>query len=153
MDIGCLGSLDDFIRGHLPVVSSILDVVCNGPIKEDGFLGHDANLAAEPADVEVIDVVAVQGQHAGVRVVESLQQRDDRALATPTRPHESEGLSRTDADSKSLQDWVVGTSGIVEVYILGLHLTTHFRLKERGSGWLQFIRCNIKLWLCIYNPV
>ena len=114
VDVSCLGCLCHLLRRHLPVVRSIADIIRNAPVKQHWFLGDNANLAPKPGNVEVSDIDSVQGQVSRERIVETLQEGDDCALATPTRAHQGEGLPRFDGYVQSLEDRNIGTGWIVE---------------------------------------
>lgn len=44
VDVGCLGHTHDLLLGHHPAVVPKGDVLCNAAVKQDGLLGHNAQL-------------------------------------------------------------------------------------------------------------
>ena len=134
MDVGGLGCLHHLLVRHFSEVGSVADVLSYGGVKQDGLLGHDADLGAQPADVEVTQVTAVQSQAAGERVVEPLDQRDDGTLATPTGPHQSQSLARLHCHVQTLKNLHLWSSRVVEV---------------------SFIHCNLSscVSLCVYSEI
>jgi hypothetical protein len=70
------------------------DILGNGGAEEHRLLAHNPNLIAEPADVDVLQVHAVQADGAGAGVVEALDELDDGALAAAAGSHQRHGLVR-----------------------------------------------------------
>ncbi|RUS71935.1 hypothetical protein EGW08_020310, partial [Elysia chlorotica] len=60
VDVGRLGGLNDLIHADGPGVVSIRDVLGDALVKQDGLLGHQADLGAQPGQVQVLQVVLVQ---------------------------------------------------------------------------------------------
>ncbi len=50
---------DDLIHADFPQVVAVLDVLCNAAVKQDGLLGHDADLGAQEGHVDVRRVMAI----------------------------------------------------------------------------------------------
>ena len=61
MDVGGAGCSDHFVHGDLATVVSILYVLTDTAVKEDGLLGHKTDLRPQPFDVQRLDVHAVKG--------------------------------------------------------------------------------------------
>ena len=59
MDVGALGCFLDLLLRHLSVVVSVLDVLCDGAVKQDGLLGHQAQLRTQPGQIQALDVSTV----------------------------------------------------------------------------------------------
>lgn len=59
MQLGFLGGRDDLIHADLPQVVSVLDVLCDTAVEQDGLLGHDANLGAQEGHADTSRVVAI----------------------------------------------------------------------------------------------
>ena len=72
-----------FLGRVLPLRSdeTVGDVVEDGAAEEDGFLLHEADVLAEPAEIELVDGAAVEFDDARVGVVPSLDQTNYGALA------------------------------------------------------------------------
>ena len=130
--VGRFGSLNDLFISYFTEQGTVADVLGDGGIKQHRLLRHYANLGAEPVEVEVTKVKVLQGEGAGRRVIEPLDERDNSALATPTGSNESKGLARTEGKAETLKDLDIGTSRVGELNILHSHSTTHFILLEQG---------------------
>ena len=78
---------DDLGRLHDVLVAGVGpgegDVVAQRAVEEEGFLGDDAELAAQRADGDVAQVVTVDQHAAGRRVVEPRHQLGDGGLPGP----------------------------------------------------------------------
>lgn len=59
MKLGFLGGRDDLIHADFPGVVAVLDVLGDAAVKQDGLLGHDANLGAQEGHVDTGRVVAI----------------------------------------------------------------------------------------------
>jgi len=70
------------------------DILRNRGAEEHRFLPHNPNLIAEPADVDVLQIHAVQADGAGAGVVEALDELDDGALAAAAGSHQRHRLVR-----------------------------------------------------------
>ena len=73
-------------QGHRLVREPVGDVLEDGPAEELGLLAHHGQLAAQPLDVELLQVHAVQRHGAPGGVVDALQEVHDGALARPDSP-------------------------------------------------------------------
>ena len=133
VDVGSLGSLHHFLVRYFSEVGSVADVLGYVGVKEHRLLGHDADLGAQPADVEVLEVSAVQSQAARQRVIEPLDQRDHGALATATGPHQSQSLARLYGHVQALQDFNPWPRGILKHEVISTHLSYNILLREEKS--------------------
>ena len=77
-----------FDVGVAGVGSTECDVLPHGCVHDEVVLQHDGHLAAQPLQVQLTDVAAVQKHATGVGVVQPQQQARDRGLACPVRPDE-----------------------------------------------------------------
>lgn len=59
MKLGFLSSVDDLIHADFPRVITILDVLCDAAVEQDGLLGHDANLGTQEGHVDTSRDVAI----------------------------------------------------------------------------------------------
>ena len=84
------------IRSRLACGVAVGDVVGDGVLEQDGFLGNDADLSAEAADAQVADVVAVDRDRPLVHVPEPGQQVHERGLAAAVGADQGDGLAVAD---------------------------------------------------------
>lgn len=97
---------DEVVRVHHPrslqnlfvgcCRSSVADILHDGSCKEHRLLAHQADLLAQPLDVQLADVVAINPHGPSRRVIEPLQKRHDGALAAAARPNQRDSLARID---------------------------------------------------------
>ena len=52
VDVGPPGRLHHLLHAHLPLVVPVLDVVPNGSVEQHRLLGHEAQLGAQPGQVQ-----------------------------------------------------------------------------------------------------
>lgn len=57
--LGFLCSRDDLIHANFPQVVAVLDVLCYAAVKQDGLLGHNADLRAQEGHVDMSRVMAI----------------------------------------------------------------------------------------------
>ena len=60
VDVGLSGSVCDLIHGNLSTVVPIRDVLGDAAIEQDGLLGHEADLRAQPRQVVVTQSMSIQ---------------------------------------------------------------------------------------------
>ena len=60
MYVCVLGGCYHFLHTHLSAVVTIGDVLSDTTVKEDRFLGNNANLGPEPLNIEIGDSLSVQ---------------------------------------------------------------------------------------------
>lgn len=59
MELGLLGCGDDVARADFPGVVSVLYVLFDAAVEQDGLLGHDANLGTQEGHVDPGGLVAI----------------------------------------------------------------------------------------------
>ena len=59
MDVGLLGRPHNLLQGHNAAVVPVGDVLGNAAVKQDGLLGHDAELGSQPLDIEFLCFLAI----------------------------------------------------------------------------------------------
>ena len=60
----------------------VQDVLPDGAVKQNRFLTNHSHIVTEPAHVQVFEIVPVNENRSGVRVIEPLQELDAGGLAT-----------------------------------------------------------------------
>src|SRR5713101_6055849 len=75
------------------------DVVANGMVEKDVLLQHDADLAAQPSDVDAVDE-----DTAALRHVEAVDELGERALARPGRADDADDLTGLHDEADVVQD-------------------------------------------------
>ena len=76
--IGGLGGGNDLFVGGIQ--TAIADILHDGALEQPGVLQHHAEALAQGTAVKVADVVAVQGDGAGIHIVEPHEQLDHGGL-------------------------------------------------------------------------
>src|SRR5690606_10421731 len=74
------------------------------PREHGGILLDVADLGAQLPAVDGPDVCAAQAHDTGIRVVEALDEGEDRRLAGARRAHESDALSAGDREADVVED-------------------------------------------------
>ena len=59
MDVGLSRGFYDLIHRHLSTVVSVRDVLGDATVEQDGLLGHEADLRAQPRQIVVAQSAAV----------------------------------------------------------------------------------------------
>ena len=59
MKLGFLSGRDDLIHADFPRVVTVLDVLLDAAVKQDGLLGHDANLGTQEGHADTSRVMAI----------------------------------------------------------------------------------------------
>ena len=77
--IGGLGGGNDLFVGGIQ--TAIADILHDGALEQPGVLQHHAEALAQGTAVKVADIVAVQGDGAGIHIVEPHEQVDEGGLA------------------------------------------------------------------------
>mmetsp|Transcript_5775 Transcript_5775/g.18397 ORF Transcript_5775/g.18397 Transcript_5775/m.18397 type:complete len:222 (-) Transcript_5775:1594-2259(-) len=111
-----------------PLGLAIRDVLSNRADEEDRLLAHEPDARAEPAQVERLDVDAVELDAPRRRVVEALEQRDERRLAGARRPAQSNHLPGGDRERVAVADVVVRRGRVGEDHVA--HLDGTLNLME-----------------------
>ncbi|RUS83276.1 hypothetical protein EGW08_008956, partial [Elysia chlorotica] len=130
VNICLLGSLNDFGHGDLSGVVTVGDVLRDAVVKEHGLLGHDADLLAVPAQVELLQIMPFHHLSSRVNLVESLQELCRGALAAATGAHQGHRLSREDGQPQLVQDALVGPRHVMEHHVLQGEATCDVILKK-----------------------
>ena len=141
MDVGLPGGLQHLLHADLSLVVSVLDVVRDCPVEEDGLLRHQAQLGPDPGQVEGLDVVLLDAEISGLQVVQSLYQLDHRGLATARLSHQSDALSRLDGELESLEDPDIGPGGVAELCLHQINISLHIsqlQASGRVGVYLRF---------------
>mmetsp|Transcript_5775 Transcript_5775/g.18396 ORF Transcript_5775/g.18396 Transcript_5775/m.18396 type:complete len:222 (-) Transcript_5775:3619-4284(-) len=94
-----------------PLGLAIRDVLSNRADEEDRLLAHEPDARAEPAQVERLDVDAVELDAPRRRVVEALEQRDERRLAASGRAAQRRRLAGRDRERVAVADLEVAAGG------------------------------------------
>ena len=66
MELGFLGCGDDVIQADFAQVVSVLDVVSDAAVKQNGLLGYDADLGAQVRDIDLSRVMAINNLQCNV---------------------------------------------------------------------------------------
>lgn len=59
MKLGLLGCRDDLIPADFPGVVSVFYVLFDAAVKQDGLLGHDANLGTQEGHIDTRGLMAI----------------------------------------------------------------------------------------------
>jgi len=93
------------------------DVLLDRGREECGLLGDQADLRAEPLDVKILEVVAIELHNTLSRIVEPFDQAHNGGFARARCANESCGFAGLELDGKSFDDLNAGTGWIVELDI------------------------------------
>jgi hypothetical protein len=114
---------------------ALLDVGADRHGEEDGLLRDEADLRAQPADIERAEIRGVEHDGAANRVVEPLEERDDGAFPAARGAHERGCLARAEDEADLLEHLDVGPRWVAERDVPKLNLTHDFLWFEpRGIG-------------------
>lgn len=58
--VSSLSGLFDLLEADFSVVVSVCDVLCQAAVKQHRLLGNNANLRAQPVDVQLLGVIVIQ---------------------------------------------------------------------------------------------
>lgn len=106
---------------------AVQQVLPYGAREEHGLLGDQADLAAQPREVEGAQVPAVEEHLPAGRVVEAQAQADDRALPAAALAHERREFPSGDLEVYPAEDRVVGTRRVGELDPSELQLAPNLR--------------------------
>src|SRR5208282_3811324 len=95
-------SLHWLIDGRLFGADAVGDVFADGVAEEKGFLGNEADVAAQGVEREVTDGASIDKDGAGLGIVDTWNQIDQRCLA----------------GAGGANDGQAGSGGDAEIYIL-----------------------------------
>ena len=104
--VGSLGGGNDLFIGG--VEAAIPDVLHNGALEQPRILKHHAEAFAQGAAVKIADVVAVQGDRAGIHVVEAHQQLDHGGLACAGGADDGDLFAGVDGAAEIVDDGLFG---------------------------------------------
>ena len=101
MDIGCLRRRADLLgRGF---GAGVGDVFGDGPVEEEGVLHNGGDVLPQGLDGDVPDVLPVDADGAGLRLVEAGDELGDGGLADAGRADEGDHLTGLRAEGNVLQ--------------------------------------------------
>lgn len=80
MKLGFLGGRDDLIHADFPGVVAVFDVLRNAAVKQDGLLGHDANLRTQEGHVDTSRVMAINQLQEAIDFTISRKQYNNQRL-------------------------------------------------------------------------
>jgi len=103
------GVLDFCLAG---VALAVANIVGHRAHEQHWLLADQAELIAQPAHVERLDVLAVEHDRASLRVVEALEQLDDRGLTGARRARQRHRLSGGDGEAVAVAHEVIGRRGV-----------------------------------------
>mmetsp|Transcript_13095 Transcript_13095/g.28669 ORF Transcript_13095/g.28669 Transcript_13095/m.28669 type:complete len:303 (-) Transcript_13095:1402-2310(-) len=129
--------LRDCLAGVL--VEAVQDIRLDCGVEQDGFLADEADLPPPPSNVDLLegDSSSTNGDSATRRVVESLQERHDRALAATRRAHQTDCLPRFHLEGDALQHHRVRPEGVGKFDILKLDVSSFcFTGRLQSESWL-----------------
>ncbi len=73
MRVGFDSGLGDLVHCHLPRVVAVRDILSDRSVEQYGLLTDEADLRAQPWQVELVEVVAVEADVARIGIVETLE--------------------------------------------------------------------------------
>ena len=100
MNISFSGGLLNFFLSY--AVFSVADVLGNCCGKKIWLLTDDTDITSQPFDVQFTNVIAIDGNCATKRVVESLQELNNGTLATTAGTNKSHRLALHHLDAESV---------------------------------------------------
>ena len=128
-------------------------VVTDRPGKQEGFLRHDAELAAERVHCDVGEIVTVDCHPPRRRVVEAGDKLGQRRLTRPGGPDESHRLARPDGDVHVAKYGLAGAVAELDVFerdrslngreLIGVSFLRHGRC--RGQQDTQLVHRRLAL--------
>ena len=133
MYVRLLGGLDNLVQRDEPIVVAILDVFCQGTVKQHRLLRDDAERGAYLGHVQLQYIVSLHTlkidrtrdmtrrspncntyQRSPVEIIEPLKQLDDRRLAAARVADEGDLLPRGDGHGEVAQDLGLAARGVRE---------------------------------------
>ena len=104
--VGGFGCGDDFFVGGIE--AAVPDVLHDGTLEQPGVLQHHAEALAQSAAVKVAHIVAVQGDGAGIHIVEPHQQLDHGGLARAGGAYDGDLLAGVNGAAEIVDDGLFG---------------------------------------------
>jgi len=131
VDIGLLATLIDsrldLLFGEVTEVNTVHDVCFDAAREENRLLRHDSNLfLMVPSVVQRFDVVSVVADRALGRVVEPLNQRNDRGFTATTGANDRHDLVCLHVDAHALQHLNVSLGGVGELDVIDFDVSPAF---------------------------
>src|SRR5205807_9156036 len=90
------------------------DVRSDGIAEEERVLEHQADGMAQLVERQLAYVAAVDGDPAGVDVVEARNQPSDGGLAAAGRSDQGDGLTRLDDEVQAVEHGTIGSARVTE---------------------------------------
>lgn len=116
--VGEFGGLDDALAARVARLvlearanHAVLDVACDGRSEQRRLLRNEANLVAEPLDVQVLEGDVVELDDSSNRVVETLEEADDGRLSGARAADQCRHLAWREDTVEVVQDLRAGTMG------------------------------------------
>ncbi|KAJ6798774.1 PGP1 isoform X1 [Iris pallida] len=120
----------------------VRDVLVDRRREEARLLRDDRDGVPERLQVVLADVLPVHQNAPGARLVEPLDQRQDRALPAPAGPDQGERAPGAGAEAQVPQDGQVGLARVREVHVPQLHLPAE---AFRHRGGVGVVRLDLRL--------
>ena len=130
VNVSLLGGGLDLLAGDDTRAVAVGDILLDGQVEEHRLLAHDAELSAQPVQVELFDVLAVERDRAARRIVEALDELRDRRLAAARAAHKGHALAVLDVESQRLENLGVRPRRIGELDVFYGHVRLELFLVE-----------------------
>ena len=101
MCIDRFGRRDDLLVSGIQL--PVTNIVSDRPRKEEIVLRHDTHLPAQALDGHLLHVMAIHRHDPFLHVIEAADQIHNGRFAGSGRPHQCDGLSRSDAEIHVIQ--------------------------------------------------
>ena len=159
VDVGVARSLDDVSHAGLVVERAVGDVLADARVEEDGLLLHDRHLRAQPVNVQLAHIVSVNllrkmnfrseqhfkmyanstrsvvAYHTSVSdVIETLEQRNGRALAAAGSADEGDGAAERHVEVEVAQHLNGGSRRVVEGHTGEANLALDETLRNKRNS-------------------
>mmetsp|Transcript_18775 Transcript_18775/g.61664 ORF Transcript_18775/g.61664 Transcript_18775/m.61664 type:complete len:321 (-) Transcript_18775:3163-4125(-) len=121
--VGALGGFINFFLAS--ILPSIEDVLVDGGSEQHRLLADKPQVRAQPTQVERLDVLAIQQHLPLVWFVETLDQGDNRALATARAADKCHCLTGVDGQVEAAEDLSFGSSRVREMNVPQLNVALH----------------------------
>ena len=141
VDLGVLGRRVDVRLAR--AVAPVADVVDDRIVEQHRVLRHHADRGAQRTLGDRADVLPVDQDAPGGRLVEPEQEPRDRRLAGARRPDDGDRVARRRLERNAAQDrpgGIIGELDVLEPDRAGAHLQAaarreHPRSRDSGPGW------------------
>ena len=118
-----LGSAHHLVEAH--VSATVANVLNDGRVEEHRLLVHNAQILAQPLDVQRANVTTIDEQSALSRIVEALEELNARRLAASRRADQSDRLTGRDCQAQIVERSYLGSRRIAERDTAKLDVTAH----------------------------